>query len=104
MRKQRESKGNLRMLEKWINCTVFPGQFTGEYAIKSTMFDGTEFSLFAPKEALDIKQEPTLDHPVKGKIKVQIEQQEDDLLMVRLPRPTFENGQCVTVKTEQVSS
>ena len=86
----------------WLHCTISPGQFSGEYAIRSSMFDGTEFSLFASKEDLKYIKEPTDIKSVEGSIRIIPLQEQDDLIMVRLPRPTFENGQSVTVKKEQV--
>ena len=89
-------------MEKFLDCTIYPGQFTGEYAVQGEMFDSTGFSLFAPKEYLEFKDEPTPDKSVKGFIRVQVGTRKDDLLLVTLPFPTFENGQTITVKTNQV--
>ncbi len=89
-------------MEKWLDCTISPGQFTGEFAVKGKMFDATEFSLFAPKEDLKFSGKPSWDKPVKGFIRVIPGSSEGDLLMVSLPRPTFENGRVITVKMEQV--
>lgn len=92
------------MFQEWLDCTISPGQFTGEFAIRGKMFDGTEFSLFSPKEYLEFEGEPSKDKSVNGRIRVRviIGQQEDDLIMINLPRPTFENGQVITVKAEQI--
>ena len=90
------------MCEGWLDCTISPGQFTGEFAIRGKMFDGTEFSLFAPKEYLEFEEEPSKDKSVNGRMRVIIGPREDDLIMINLPRPTFENGQGITVKAEQI--
>ncbi len=87
---------------KWLECTITPGQFTGEYAIQGKMFDKSEFSLFAPKKDLQFNQEPTRNQPVKGLIRVQPGAEKDDLILVSLPRPTFENGRTITVKKTQL--
>ena len=89
-------------MEKWLECSISPGQFTGEYAVQGKMFDASEFSLFAPKEDLQFSSEPSWDKPVKGFIRVKPCDSKDDLLLVSLPRPTFENGRTITVKIEQV--
>ena len=89
-------------MEKWLECTISPGQFTGEFAVQGKMFDATEFSLFAPKEDLKFSGEPSWDKPVQGFIRVAHGASEGDLLLVSLPRPTFENGRVITVKMEQV--
>lgn len=89
-------------MTKWLECTISPGQFTGEYAIRGKLFDGTEFSMFAEKDDLDFEEEPTEDKPVVGRIRTVLGPKKGDLLLVRLPQPTFENGQTITVKTNQV--
>jgi hypothetical protein len=89
-------------MEKWLECTISPGQFTGEFAVQGEMFDSTEFSLFASKEDLKFSEEPSRDKPVKGFIRVIEGIREKDLLLVNLPRPTFENGRTITVKANQL--
>jgi hypothetical protein len=89
-------------MEKWLECTISPGQFTGEFAVQGKMFDETEFSLFAPKEDLNFTGKPSWDNPVQGSIRVTISDQDEDLLLVNLPRPTFENGRVITVNKSQV--
>jgi len=89
-------------MEIWLDCTISPGQFTGEYAVRGNLFDGTEFSMFAEKEDLNFQSEPTEDNPVVGLIRIVPGPQKDDLLLVRLPQPTFENGQTITVKANQI--
>ena len=89
-------------MTKWLDCEISQGQFTGEYAVKAQMFDGTEFSLFVPKECLDFTDEP-LNGTVNGMISVSVtDQKKDDLVIVNLPRPTFENGRSITVKESQL--
>jgi len=89
-------------MENWLDCTISPGQFTGEFAVQGEMFDNTVFSLFAPEEDLQFSEEPTWDKPVKGLIRIVLGPQKDDLVLVALPRPSFENGQEITVKRSQV--
>ncbi|HLB72893.1 MAG TPA: hypothetical protein VJJ98_02650 [Sedimentisphaerales bacterium] len=89
-------------MEKWLDCTISPGQFTGEFAVQGKMFDATEFSLFAPKEDLKFTGEPPSGKPVRGFIRVILGPRKDNLLLVTLPQPTFENGRTITVKADQI--
>jgi len=89
-------------MKNWLKCMIFPGQFTGEYAVQGKLFDGTGFSLFAEKEDLEFTREPTFDKAVEGWIRIELGPQKDDLLLVTLPQPSFENGQTITVRTKQV--
>jgi hypothetical protein len=89
-------------MEKWLDCTISPGQFTGEYAVQGELFDNTEFSMFAENRDLKFKDEPEPDKPVKGWIRVVPLTEKSGLLLITLPQPTFENGQTITVKSNQV--
>jgi hypothetical protein len=86
----------------WLECTILPGQFTGEYAVRGKLFDGTGFSLFAEREDLEFTGEPSFDRPLEGWIRIDVGPQKADLLLVTLPQASFENGQVITVKTNQV--
>lgn len=89
-------------MEKWLECTISVGQFTGEFAVQGEMFDSTVFSLFAPRKDLRLSEEPTGDKCVEGSIRVIPLEQKDELMLIALPRPTFENGRTITVKKNQV--
>jgi hypothetical protein len=88
----------------WLDCRISPGQFTGEFAVRGEMFNAKEFSLFAPKKDLKFFDEEPVKggNSVQGSIRVTKLQERDDLVMVELPQPTFENGQTITVKASQV--
>lgn len=87
----------------WLNCKVSSGQFTGEFAVQGEMFNAKGFSLFAPKECLNFDEGPVKKgKTVEGSIRVTKLQEKDDLVLVELPQPTFENGQTITVKSSQV--
>ena len=60
----------LFMGNKWLDCTISPGQFTGEFAVQGELFDNTGFSLFATKEDLKFEGKPASDKPVSGFIKI----------------------------------
>ena len=89
-------------MEEWLECTITPGQFSGEYAVQGKLFDATGFSLFAPEKDLVFSGKPTAGKPVKGLIRIVPGAQKDDLLMVSLPRPTFENGRTITINKNQL--
>ena len=89
-------------MKEWLECTITPGQFSGEYAVQGNLFDVTGFSLFAPEKDLEFTEKPTADKPVKGLIRIVPGAQKEDLVMVSLPRPTFENGRTITIKKEQL--
>ena len=92
------------MRAHWLACTVSPGQFSNEYVVKGTTYDHKGFSLFCPEEYVEVKgsKEPTWDEPAQGRVQVQIAEKKGNLLLVRLPRHTLENGPYVTVLKEQV--
>jgi len=91
-------------MEGWLSCKISLGQFTGEYAIRGILFDGTEFSLFAEKNDLKFPEEPTTGSTVDGRIRVIRGPIKDNFVLVTLPQPTFENGQTITVRTDQVEN
>src|SRR5215471_5321842 len=39
--------------EYQIRCKVFPGQFSGEYAVEGVQASGDRFSLFAPEKFVE---------------------------------------------------
>jgi hypothetical protein len=86
----------------WLRCQISPGQFSGEYAIRGTLFNGAEFSLFAEKSDVELSGELSMERPIDGWLRVTSGPQEGNLLLVSLPQPSFENGQVITVKKEQV--
>jgi hypothetical protein len=87
------------IMEHWLRCQVYPGQFSVEYAVVVRQSDGKEVSLFAPQEFVDCEQNPTFDRPVLGWIKVVLVKQQGDLALLQLPRSTLENGQYLTVRS-----
>ncbi len=90
-------------MEEWLECTISVGQFTGEFAVQGKMFDSTVFSMFAPEEDLRFsKEKPTGNEHVEGTVRVIPLDEKEDLMFVALPRPTFENGQTITVQKKQI--
>jgi hypothetical protein len=86
----------------WLKCKILPGQFSGEFAIRGRLFNNTEFSLFAEENDVQFDGQPSMDNPIDGWLRVMPGPREGDLLLVGLPKPTFENGQTITVKMGQV--
>src|SRR5258708_7504254 len=90
------TKGTI--MDNWLQCKLSPGQFEGEFGVDGEQHDGSAFSLFAPKASIKFDEEPTTEKASSGWVKVQVLQQREDLLLVRLPRETFQSGYFVTVK------
>ena len=87
-----------------LSCKISKGQFTGEVAVQGKLFNSEEFSLFAPRECVEYNSEPIGDTYVDGSIYVEVLDNKDDLVLVSLPKPAFENGQTITVKKNQLST
>lgn len=93
----------MEVILMWLQCQISQGQFTGEFAVRGEMFNKKEFSLFAPKKDLEFDEESVKKGgTVSGNIRVIKLQERDDLVLVELPQPVFENGQAITVKASQV--
>ncbi len=83
----------------WLPCSVSPGQFPNEYAISGAQYNGKPFSLFAPQETVRLTADAG-----DGFLQVDILDRKGDLVLVRLPAQTFENGQYITVQAVQLRS
>jgi len=86
------------METKWLPCSVSPGQFPSEYAVSGVQHNGRPFSLFAPLATVS----SVTPGSAEGLLQVEIVDRKGDLVLVRLPAQTFENGQYVTVKAAQL--
>lgn len=89
-------------METWLNCKVRRGLFSTEYAIRAQSFDGSEFSLFAPKESVVVSRELQNDGVVDGWMKVVLTVSDGDLRLVRLPQEAFGVGRFATVRSQQL--
>lgn len=94
----------MKKTEEWLECRIAPGQFPSEFAVTGTLFNGKVFSLFAPVESVSYADEPTFEKSVEAFLRVLPLETRDDLVLVALPRETFENGQIITVRTSQFRS
>jgi hypothetical protein len=84
--------------QAWLEASVSPGQFPGEYAVSGRQHDGRTFSLFAPAD----KVREARPGEGQSRVLVEIIDRKGDLYLVRLPAQTFENGQHVTVRASQL--
>ena len=69
----------------WLKCKVMPGQYSGECAIKSSLFNDKEFSLFAEKRHVSFEGKLSLEKPIDGWLKVEAGLRTDNLVVVNLP-------------------
>jgi hypothetical protein len=88
-------------VEYQIRCKIFPGQFSGEFAVEGAQWNGENFSLFAPAKSVVADEAPTRDRAVDGWLKVGLWEIAGDRAVVQLPRESFESGRFVTVALSQ---
>ena len=84
-------------MEGWLQCVVSPGQILGRIRGQGQDFHWRSVS-FCDKGR---NRSPEAIHRItKGMLQIRIEivDQKGDLLLVRLPRRTLENGQHITVR------
>ena len=89
-------------METSLRCQVAPGMFSGEVAVRGVTADSTEFSLFVPDDFVEFDASVSGSVSVEGWLRVEVLARERDLVLVRLPGQTFENGQTVTVRDTQL--
>src|SRR5947207_2695724 len=91
--------------ETWLRCRVSPGMFDHELGVQGQQADGSEYSLFAPREAVDHgHQRLTSGQTVLGFVRVRPSERRGDWVLVELPGETFHNGYFITVKEEQLAA
>jgi hypothetical protein len=89
-------------MKDWLRCPVTPGQFSSEYAVVAEQFDGTEFSLFAPRTEVECDTEPRFEQPADGWLRVEVWSRQGDLLMIKLPQMAIGRGQFIKVRSGQM--
>ncbi len=92
------------MQPKWLNCTISEGLFSGEYSVKGQLSNFVDFSLFAPEQYIRLDTPLEGQQAVNGCIAVSVLDEQGEEALVLLPAPTFENGQTITVRRDQVRS
>ena len=92
------------MAEQWLRCKIAPGQLMGEFAVGGTLFDGTEFSMFARENDVEFEGVPSEEFPVDGWIRVSVKDRRGKLVLVRLPGQAIENGPFLTFNEDQLTT
>jgi hypothetical protein len=87
----------------WLRCHVSPGMFDHELGVSGTQADGSAYSLFAPKEAVDSGTQP-LAGGTEGWVRVRVLDRKGDHVLVELPGQTFWNGAFITVNADQIQT
>ncbi len=89
-------------MEAYFRCLLSRGLFSNEVAVRGKTASGTEFSLFVPKDFVDIDESVPDVGAVEGWLRVEVLAREGALMLVRLPGEPFENSQNVTVRDSEV--
>jgi hypothetical protein len=77
--------------------------FDHEVGVQGQQADGSEYSLFAPREAVDHGTQPLISgQTVPGFLRVRPMARRDGHVLVQLPGETFQNGYFITVKADQL--
>lgn len=94
------------MSDAWLRCMITPGQFSCEYSIEGTAFNGEGFSLFACDYDLKFPQNSVVatGRPLSGWIRVKIAKSDKSRALVQLPNSTMENGDMVTVNCSNLEA
>lgn len=92
----------MKTTENWLKVTLTAGMFPNERGIDGRQFNEKVFSCFVPEEYTKSDQTPTAGNPVQGWVKVSVVERQGNLVLVFLPRQTFQNGFYVTVKVDQL--
>ncbi len=92
------------MAEHWLRCKIVPGQLMGEFAISGTLFDGTEFSMFARENDMEFEGVPSEQSPADGWIRVSVMDRRGKLVLIQLPGQAIENGRFVSVNDDQLTT
>ncbi|KKL97165.1 hypothetical protein LCGC14_1837240 [marine sediment metagenome] len=83
----------------YLTCNITPGQFIGEWAVRGSAYDSTEFSLFVEDHDVDFDD----TRPERtGLLRVEVLDQDADRALVKLPVATFEQGRTITVDRTQI--
>jgi hypothetical protein len=91
-------------MEHWLRCTVRRGQFSGEYVVEGDTADGKGFSLFAEADhvRLEGNSQAQKESKTPGWIRVDVVDQRDGIMLVRLPSEALEIGYFITVRAGDV--
>jgi hypothetical protein len=91
--------------ETWLRCGVSPGMFDHELGVQGQQFNGSEYSLFAPRRAVWYGAQQLISgQTVPGLVQVKPLERRGDMVLVELPGQTFQNGSFITVAADQLAS
>lgn len=88
-------------VNRWLECEVSGGMFTGEFAVAAKQHDGRVFSLFASADDIRVGNQPHGSRAL-GMLRVTPIEIKDDLVLVALPQESLNAGRWVTVKSDQL--
>jgi hypothetical protein len=88
-------------METGLRCAIAPGQFTGEFAVSAAQSNGEGFSLFVDENLVNWEQ-PREEGRGEGWLRVEVIDQKGGEALVKLPAPSLEGGQFVTVRSDQL--
>lgn len=89
------------MMDAYLRCKIRKGLFSDEVAVFGTSADGNSFSLFVPEESVELRGLPR-DAAVDGLLRVEILDEGNGQVLVRLPAQAFENGTTLVVRDAEV--
>ena len=91
--------------ETWLRCDLSPGMFDGEIGVQGQQFDGSAYGLFAPTDHVDCGGHTLARGAcVPGLVRVDIIDRKDNLVLVKLPRQTLQDGAYITVTADQLET
>jgi hypothetical protein len=85
-----------------LRCMISTGQFSEEVAVSGQDYAGAQYSFFISRKFVEFEGEPARGCEVDGWLRVRVLDRKQDLVLVRLPGRTFENGSTITVHQTQL--
>jgi hypothetical protein len=84
-------------MEAYLICDIAEGMFSDECSVSGEDAFGEGFSLFSSHDFVFLQ-----DTSHSRVLLVEVLQKEGDLVLIRLPSGTFENGSTITVRQDQL--
>lgn len=86
-----------------LHCSCSQGDIQGTLMARSTMYDGTPFSLRVHQNKVQLNEPITEEKPnVDGWMEVEVIGEQDGRSSIVLPAPTIEFGKNLSVKSHQL--
>ena|SRR5258708_854737 len=92
------------MTETKLRGMAYPGQFPSELIVIVQSHNGRSYSLFSSRSDVTLDMPPSEGNPVDCLLRVHIVKRDRELFLVRLPQSTLENGQFITVTSDQLAN